>query len=910
MGNLNNTFFDALDAAATWSAGVAFKRSKGLPLDKYSVFESKDLAIEYAEKRGAYAETPVSYPGQVIAVQEGTKMVAYVLNENTDSTKLELQQIGIIPTGDGKTINVTEDGVISLLAADAQVDEKNEDGEATGNKVINAGAQLVLQSDGTIKWVQPDTSTAEGQAAAISGLKTRVDAIEPIVVKPIEGAEPNPEQNLWDALDAETKRADEAEKAIDKKVSDVNTALVDYAKTADVNKTLEDYAKTTDVNKTLEDYAKTADVKGELAKKADKTAYDQTVLDLEALEGKVDAFLTGTGASDALDSLQELINYINTHDDVEISGILGDIQAIENKLVLGTYVDGEETKEYATVKAYVEAVIDALKIGDYAKASDLADLDGRVGILETMPFDTYATKTEVENVDKKFANYTTTSELEGQLNAKADANKVYTKEEITALNHATKSEVEQAVAAEAEIARAAEKANADAIKAIKDDDVLDSFADVVTALAGKQDKLVEGSYATESYVDTKVKTLEDGAVAEAKAQADKGVSDAATAKTVADRAEATANTNAANIDELENVLYGKVIVEDEEYPEQSTVTEGLIGKVASNTTKISTVEGATTANTASIKTINETLPNKANQSSLNDTNSRVSDIEAIVGHEAKTEGDSITPATGLVKKVADNSADIVNLKERLSAEEEKVDNNTTYTFRGNKDTGGEGTEIGDVLIVDSNMIFMTAHTGIKEYVDAEFLTLENTDLSFGNRLSTLEGQIGGLSGAMHFMGVVEIDPTSEAFNTEGYEIGDVVIFGNKEYVFAEINEEVDIDGYINIFQVQKFVEFGDATINADEITKLAGKITKLETKVDLADNTTVTGKIGDALDEAKEYTDELAKKAIQTIGAGTGLKATVDATDATKITIDIDEAVTFILRGGSATGFTTITENN
>lgn len=170
MGNINTTFFDSLDAAATWSAGVAFKRSKGLPLDKYSVFETKTLAEEYAEKRGAYAETPVSYPGQVIAVAEGAKMVAYVLAESTDGSKLELQQIGIIPTGDDKTISVTEDGVISLLAADAQVDEKNEAGEATGNKVVNAGAQLILQSDGTIKWVQPDTSTAEGQAAAISAL--------------------------------------------------------------------------------------------------------------------------------------------------------------------------------------------------------------------------------------------------------------------------------------------------------------------------------------------------------------------------------------------------------------------------------------------------------------------------------------------------------------------------------------------------------------------------------------------------------------------------------------------------------------------------------------------------------------------------------------------------------------------
>ena len=59
------------------------------------------------------------------------------------------------------------------------------------------------------------------------------------------------------------------------------------------------------------------------------------------------------------------------------------IEALEAKTVLGTYIDGEETKEYATVKAYVEAAIAALKIGDYALAADLTDLAGRVTDAET-----------------------------------------------------------------------------------------------------------------------------------------------------------------------------------------------------------------------------------------------------------------------------------------------------------------------------------------------------------------------------------------------------------------------------------------------------------------------------------------------------------------------------------------------
>lgn len=70
------------------------------------------------------------------------------------------------------------------------------------------------------------------------------------------------------------------------------------------------------------------------------------------------------------------------------------------------------------------------------------------------------------------------------------------------------------------------------------------------------------------------------------------------------------------------------------------------------------------------------------------------------------------------------------------------------------------------------------------------------------RIATLEGQIQGLSGAMHFKGVVEDDMLPET--TEGYENGDVVICGNKEYV---VNNGV-------------FVEFGDVNAQAEAITAL------------------------------------------------------------------------------------------
>lgn len=113
MATMNENFFAELlsPKAAKWSAGVAFDRSNGLPLDQWSVFQTKTAAEEYLSNSKAY-------PGQVIAYAESDgSMTACVLSQNTDGTALTLKQIGIIPSGDAKTIEVTAAGVISLLGA-------------------------------------------------------------------------------------------------------------------------------------------------------------------------------------------------------------------------------------------------------------------------------------------------------------------------------------------------------------------------------------------------------------------------------------------------------------------------------------------------------------------------------------------------------------------------------------------------------------------------------------------------------------------------------------------------------------------------------------------------------------------------------------------------------------------------
>ena len=74
------------------------------------------------------------------------------------------------------------------------------------------------------------------------------------------------------------------------------------------------------------------------------------------------------------------------------------------------------------------------------------------------------------------------------------------------------------------------------------------------------------------------------------------------------------------------------------------------------------------------------------------------------------------------------------------------------------------------------------------------------------RVGDLEDQISGLSGAMHFRGVLESLPVYDAEKADqwDYAAGDVVIVGQKEYVCVE---KVTIDGVEVPFV---FVEFGDA----------------------------------------------------------------------------------------------------
>lgn len=90
--------------------------------------------------------------------------------------------------------------------------------------------------------------------------------------------------------------------------------------------------------------------------------------------------------------------------------------------------------------------------------------------------------------------------------------------------------------------------------------------------------------------------------------------------------------------------------------------------------------------------------------------------------------------------------------------------------------------------------------------------LETADTAQVGRIKTLEDKIVDLSGAMHFKGIV--DDVPEDVST--YKEGDVIIVGDKEYVFNGTS----------------FAEFGDVSAQAQAITGLTSRMDAAETDID------------------------------------------------------------------------------
>ena len=347
-----------------------FRRGNPNPLDNSSVWASLEAAQTYA------ASDPVAYVGQILTVVDNANSTATVYSIQDEAGTLK--KVGTSPVGDESTITVAEDGTVSLYGiAGLELTRTEKDGSTTN---INYQPLLV---NGKLTWVEPSATTVEGLATEIEGLKTRLTAVETTLGNADSGLVKDVADNAAaiSAVDAKIGNVTEGKTVVEM----INEAVYD------------DTALAGRVTAIEGDYLKAAD-KAELtnAIATAKTEAIETVLG-EAVPENFDTLkeVAAWIQSDTTASAQLVTRVTNIENDylkgADKTALQGEIDALET--LIGSLPEGAVS---TTVVAYIQEVVDALKIGDYAKAADLTALTTRVKALE----DIGAEKNIIASVDE------------------------------------------------------------------------------------------------------------------------------------------------------------------------------------------------------------------------------------------------------------------------------------------------------------------------------------------------------------------------------------------------------------------------------------------------------------------------------------------------------------------------------
>ena len=466
MATMNESFFAELlsPKAAKWSAGVAFDRSNGLPLDQWSVFQTKTAAEEYLSNSKAY-------PGQVIAYAEADgSMTACVLSQNTEGTALTLKPIGIIPSGDAKTIEVTADGKISIYGF----------GDAT------TGYLPRKAEDGTLEWV-PISAVVQGDGNKITTL-TSEDGSVTITKKT------DTDTSL--VYDLSVTHPDIPEYAVKKDERAEGATETTYHLTKD--------GENVDVAIVVPDaYNDTAlasrvtDLENNKADKSD--TYTKGEVD-DAIDSAVEGIL-GEDVKEAYNTLKEIQDILEGTDGEAIDGLIEVADA--NKQAIEV-LNGAATVEGSVAKQIADAV------EPLATTSELERVEGIANSKQTAEQVSSAISTAL-------ADYTDTEALNGLLDGKvddADLDNYYTKEESDG-KYAVATEVARDYATKQEITDAgyavAETVNSELAKKLEKVTIAHTSENVGEGVTysedGKTANIVVDSYTkSESYTKGEVDT--------------------------------------------------------------------------------------------------------------------------------------------------------------------------------------------------------------------------------------------------------------------------------------------------------------------------------------------------------------------------------------------------------------------
>lgn len=234
------------------------------------------------------------------------------------------------------------------------------------------------------------------------------------------------------------------------------------------------------------------------------------------------------------------------------------------------------------------------------------------------------------------------------------------------------------------------------------------------------------------------------------------------------------------------------------------------------------------------------------------------------------------PISSIVEGDGNTVTEIAAADKSINVEtKESSDSSIKYDVKVNV-SNAEGNQ----LVLDDNGLYVAK---VEKYDDTEirglidnkadasaldnYYTKDEVDSAIdadvkvvGDKVATLEEQIKGLSGAMHFKGVLEALPGS----TEGYNDGDVIVVGEKEYVcngnlwalFGDVSAEGErltaLETAVNTTIPANYALKSEIPTNVGSLTNDAGYITKDVDNLTNYDTTSVVeGKIESAINELK-----------------------------------------------------------
>lgn len=471
----------------------SFKRQGCFPLEAYSVFYTsfeevdgvKTSVKQTAKAAAEYyaANNGIAYVGQTLAAVETTtdgtidSVTFWIIADATGT----LQEVGKATSGDGKTIRLNANGKIELVGI-------------TGLDPSKTYVPSLV--NGVLTWAEPDTETAEGQAAAIAALETRATSLETTVNGKAAVGNENTEgyqpavKGLVEKLAEEIEARANADSALESKIANALKEAKEYADANDANTVYDDTALA----------GRVATVEGTVADHTERL----TGIELFFKDAAADST---DGLTNALDTLVEIQDYISS-DGQAAQNML---DAIEDNTEAITLLNNNDTVE-GSVKNTVKKAIAAQAEITNAAIAEVGAVANAAAVktdVEAALADK-ADKSALNNYYDKDSTYDRTTidnkiaELVGE-NFDPDLTVSNLNERLTS-HIETSSETFEAISAAQDTQDGAIRANTEAIAAINHE-TLGILAQAKTAAdTAKQDAIAEAERKVNALAEDQVAT--------------------------------------------------------------------------------------------------------------------------------------------------------------------------------------------------------------------------------------------------------------------------------------------------------------------------------------------------------------------------------------------------------------------